>query len=562
MEISVKKKYPAPSTVFERNPAIDTNKESKEALARLLDKLAIISIIFGTVALVFSLWRIPAIGWHPSIFIDIFFYISGIGVFLFRGRTSSLTTSVLLIAIVTLVNLANYLTLGLAHTGFLLLTSCCVFVGALFDLKAGLIFLLFFVIVCLSMVAGVYVGWLPLCQVPDSYFSSLPSWLYHISLSTLFTTLILITVSSIYTRLVHSLNVMMNQQGELKENENQYRLLTENMHDVVFIQDLNMGLIYISPSGVTLFGYSLSGLKKRWAEGIMTPESFAQAQRVFLEMSSKKNVKEGDVPVLEFSFVRKNKTVFPGEMHPVMVLDGNGKLIGWQAMLRDISEMKHSEAEQRRNAEEQEILLRELYHRTKNNMQLINSLLSLQLSYIKDENATRVGEEIKCRIHAMSLVHQQLYQSKEFFSINLKTYISKLCQVLLDTYSMHQTKIDLQLHLQEICVSMDTAIPCGLILNELLINALKYAYTDQHKGTLEVKLFCNSNNNIILSVKDNGQGLPVNQDVNNLTSFGFQIIQLLSERDLHGSVVFNSEPSLGTSCVISFNDVSPYGYHE
>jgi two-component sensor histidine kinase len=193
---------------------------------------------------------------------------------------------------------------------------------------------------------------------------------------------------------------------------------------------------------------------------------------------------------------------------------------------------------------EKETLLQEIYHRTKNNMQVICSLLSLQAKNVKDEQVLTILQETQNRIKSMALVHTKLYQSKDLSMINLKSYIEDLTSHLFKAYHIDTNKILLKRCTDDILVSIDSAVPCGLIINEIIVNTLKYAFPDDRKGEITIGLHSTDKGEVELRIADNGIGLPKEFDVKQSKSLGLQIVYGLAEDQLSGKIELNRENGL------------------
>jgi len=172
---------------------------------------------------------------------------------------------------------------------------------------------------------------------------------------------------------------------------------------------------------------------------------------------------------------------------------------------------------------EKEVLLKEIHHRVKNNLQVISSLLNLQSKNIEDEKALEAIKEGRDRVKSMALIHQNLYQDDNLTGVDAKEYIDKLTHSLFASYNIERDKIKLETDIDALKIDVDTIIPLGLILNELISNALKYAFTEKETGTLEVKLK-QQQEHLLLEVNDNGKGLPEGWNKKS-SSLGYQLIQ-------------------------------------
>lgn len=189
---------------------------------------------------------------------------------------------------------------------------------------------------------------------------------------------------------------------------------------------------------------------------------------------------------------------------------------------------------------EKETLLRELYHRTKNNMQVVVSMINLQTLDIKDKNTLQIFKDTKNRIHTMALVHEKLYETHDLSRIDLKVYFNELIDLLNKSYKVITKNICFEKDLNSVFASIDSAIPCGLIVNELVSNSIKYAFED-NKGTIRIRLEKRKNGGIYFSIEDNGKGLPNDFDIYESTSMGFRTVLALAEHQLDGRLKINSK---------------------
>ncbi|HAT65053.1 MAG TPA: hypothetical protein DCS66_10690 [Flavobacteriaceae bacterium] len=190
------------------------------------------------------------------------------------------------------------------------------------------------------------------------------------------------------------------------------------------------------------------------------------------------------------------------------------------------------------NVEEKNILLKEIHHRVKNNLQVISSLLSLQQRQITDSQASQAIQEGRDRVKAMALIHQNLYQDTNLIGVEAKEYITKLASNLIANYKTNTKKIAIKTDIDQIKLDVDTMIPLGLIINELISNALKYAFENKESGAIEITLK-DAENLLHLSLKDNGKGLPKDFSVERSESLGFRLIKAFSEK-LKANLTINS----------------------
>jgi two-component sensor histidine kinase len=220
----------------------------------------------------------------------------------------------------------------------------------------------------------------------------------------------------------------------------------------------------------------------------------------------------------------------------------------------EIREHKITERKLKDTLENNEILLRELYHRTKNNMQTISAFLDVQSAYLQDERLESVVNSVDQRIQAMALVHQKLFESKDLSRINLGEYITDLCYMVLNNMDVDPNRVAITFDLEEVSVLIDIAIPCGIIVTELLSNAVKHGFSNNRKGTVGVFLSRSADHEIILRVRDNGVGVGGDFDFRSVDSFGLTILRQLVESQLRGTLSFDADQGSGVACTITFRD--------
>ena len=214
----------------------------------------------------------------------------------------------------------------------------------------------------------------------------------------------------------------------------------------------------------------------------------------------------------------------------------------------DITAGKNMQKQIETSLKEKDVLLKEIHHRVKNNLQIIISLLNLQTGYIKDEVTLKAVKDGQSRVRSMALVHEKFYQSDELSEIDFAEYIEKLCHFIYQSYGDKTDRIHLQISGDKIGLDMDTAMPCGLLVNEIVSNSYKYAFPNQEKGKIQID-FKKIDNKIILLVQDNGVGFPEEYDLEKGESLGMQLIQALTSQ-LDGELIVSREN--GTSFKISF----------
>ena len=198
---------------------------------------------------------------------------------------------------------------------------------------------------------------------------------------------------------------------------------------------------------------------------------------------------------------------------------------------------------------EKETLLKEIHHRVKNNMQIVSSLLSLQTRNIEDKKYKDIFIDSQNRIHAMALIHEKLYHSENLAHINFKEYIDEIVSNISSSYGLN-SNIKIDINVENIPINIDNAVPCGLIINELITNSLKYAFPKGRRGKIQISVKSKENNLIQLSIGDDGIGIPKDLDIRNAKTLGLTLITALAENQLDGEIIINREK--GTEFQINF----------
>jgi two-component sensor histidine kinase/HAMP domain-containing protein len=222
-----------------------------------------------------------------------------------------------------------------------------------------------------------------------------------------------------------------------------------------------------------------------------------------------------------------------------------------RSLQRENEIKKKAEKEISKSLEEKEVLLKEIHHRVKNNLQIVSSLFFFQSKKITDPQTLEMFREGQNRVKSMALIHERLYQSGDLANINFKEYVKKLINFLLQSYGVNQSKIKLKTNIADIELAVDTAVPCGLIINELISNSLKHGFDSEASGEIRIDMGHNENNKLILIISDNGKGIPENLNIQETDSLGLRLVNNLTIQ-LNGKVEFFNRN--GTTVKLIFDD--------
>jgi PAS domain S-box-containing protein len=219
---------------------------------------------------------------------------------------------------------------------------------------------------------------------------------------------------------------------------------------------------------------------------------------------------------------------FPVEIRSARIETSDGPilLLGFV----DISAKGHEAARILAALKEKEILLAEIHHRVKNNLQIVSSLLDLQAGRVGDQTTRDLLRDSQNRIHSMALIHQALYGSNDFESVDFAQFSATLLSALTESYSVDPGRIVIRVDVEPVQLPIDTAVPCGLVVNELITNALKHAFPNQNHGEIRIALTRQVGNEVLLSVSDNGIGLPDHVDIMRTETIGLQLVELLADQ--------------------------------
>jgi PAS domain S-box-containing protein len=314
--------------------------------------------------------------------------------------------------------------------------------------------------------------------------------------------------------------------------------LIDNLQVGILVEDESRHITHVNHAFSKMFGLrapteSLFGVDSRLL--FVQPQRFASRIEEIIKRAD--SVVGEELHLHDHIYIRNYIPLSVGENYHYHL---------WQYM--DVTEGKHTEEQIKASLNEKEVLLKEIHHRVKNNLQIISSLLNLQANKIEDRTSLQVFKESQNRVKAMALIHERLYQSSDLAQIDFAGYVRNLTGHLMRSYKASSDSIRLNLQVDPVPMSFDVAIPCGLIINELVSNSLKYAFTNNHGGQIWIRFTEEADQRLRLVVKDNGGGLPENTDIENTQSLGLKLVRSLTEQ-LEGNLSFHNEN--GFECEIS-----------
>lgn len=338
----------------------------------------------------------------------------------------------------------------------------------------------------------------------------------------------------------------------LKENQDLLNAVFSGTNDAIFVKDRECRLIMANPATLRIIG--------KTAQEVLGKKD----EEIYENPEIGRSTMENDYRIMESGYSEIVEEIIEGPQGRQVFLstktprlDADGRIIGIIGVACNITDRKLAEKElrkahddlevrvQERTAElqdslnEKEILLREIHHRVKNNMQVISGLLMLQEEFSNDGKFIEMIKESQNRIASMALIHEKLYRSESLSKIDFKEYVDDLISSLFESYGVTENKVKLKVTVESISIGIDAAIPCGLIINELVSNSLKHAFPGDKNGEIEISMSSTGNDMIELLVRDNGIGIPEGIDFRKTESLGLHIVNILVENQLHGEITMN-----------------------
>jgi len=323
-------------------------------------------------------------------------------------------------------------------------------------------------------------------------------------------------------------------EEELRISEGKFKDIFEYANIGIFQVDPDGNIITANTAFAQILGYESN--KEIKQVNLFKDVFFEELELNKMLLELDKSVKQGEY---EFLWRIKSGKVIWVQLTTHAIKDLKGKVLYFEGFVNEITDKKVAESKLLSSLKEKEILLQEIHHRVKNNLQVISSLLNLQARAIVNTEVKELLRESQNRVKTMALIHEKLYKSKDFMVINFADYLKSLVDYLVRSYSINTNLISVVLKVNDVSFGIESAIPCGLIVNELVSNALKHAFPEGRMGAVQISLL-KRRKYYHLKVSDNGAGLPEKLDIYNTESLGLQLVNTLAAQ-LGGKISSSSK---------------------
>jgi PAS domain S-box-containing protein len=303
--------------------------------------------------------------------------------------------------------------------------------------------------------------------------------------------------------------------------------IVDTMSNFLLLLDKDKNIVNINQATSDLLGYDNIELTGKPVE-VIFPEKERESVINYFE----KLMEKSPITNTETCFLTKSGEIIPVLLSISLIRTKENEIIGIVCIGSDITDITKAQNEIKASLEEKELLLQEVHHRVKNNLQVISSLLNLQSSYVTDENDLELFKDSQSRVRSMAFIHEQIYQSSNFSSIEFSVYIRNLVTYLSHYYSVDQNNINLNINVEDLSMDLNTSIPVGLIVNEIVTNSLKHAFPNNRDGEIYIDLHSINDHQYKLVIADDGVGLPKDFDFENAQTLGLQLVNgLVSQLD-------------------------------
>ncbi|MBP8082140.1 MAG: PAS domain S-box protein [Spirochaetes bacterium] len=357
-------------------------------------------------------------------------------------------------------------------------------------------------------------------------------------------------ISGFYETFSQMVLSVSSRENAILKSESLLDKIFKTMRDAITVCDKNGNITFMNPTAKKYSGLSVGDniFKSKNPSIIYSDYKDEPIEKNLLPLYEAFKSKTNQTGIYKMQFA---DSVFKWVSEYVYAFeDDDHNFDGMLSCAADITELKVSSQKISDTLREKDILLKEIHHRVKNNLQIISSLLSLQANTIKNAEITSILSESRNRVKTMALIHEKLYQSSDLTRIEIRSYLKNLVQQIFAGSSADIRQISYEVRSDNVFMSIDDAVPCGLIINELVSNSIKHAFNDGRKGRIIVEFLLLPNGKRSLAVADDGEGIPHNFDIDKTDSLGMKLVSSLSKQ-------IGGEPNIirqdnGTAVIIIF----------
>jgi PAS domain S-box-containing protein len=335
------------------------------------------------------------------------------------------------------------------------------------------------------------------------------------------------------------------------ESEYQWRSHLNNTPIGVMQWNLDLTITDWNPAAERIFGYSKAELLGKDGLCVVPKSIYQEVKTALIQLLLEDSFSDQYRHGINNNITKSGK-IITCEWFNTPITSSNGTITGIAALFQDITSKETAKDQIETSLAEKNILLKELYHRTKNNMQLISSFLILESQYYQSPDVVELVESVNSRIQTMSMVHEKLCQSENLSRLNIREYIEEIVS-LIRSYNISTQEINCSCMIEEIELSIDTAIPLGLVINEIVTNTFKHAFPEIQSGNLLIKLYQTKKDSIVLEISDDGVGFPKGREKSTST-FGMITIMNIIEKQMQGKIEVSSDSGVSYRIVIQVSE--------
>ena len=332
----------------------------------------------------------------------------------------------------------------------------------------------------------------------------------------------------------------------LRKSEEMFRTLFFSAPLGIAIAGPEGRFIEINDSGCRMLGYSKEELREMSFLDITYPNDLSETQKLADKVWDGKS----DFYQTEKRYLKKDGSLLWATTNASVIRDKSGKIQYWIGIMEDISQRKQAEDSLKNSLKVKQMLLREIHHRVKNNLEIISSLIDLGSMNTDNREKQKLLSDVSSRINSMALIHNQLYESDRFDKVDMKRHVQEMVDNILIIYGNGEKLINFVIEASEMYLSVEQAIPSALALNEIITNSFKHAFRENKQGTINICINNPTDDTVFMRVKDDGVGISKGIDFNNTKGIGLKLVKHLIEDQLKGEICVNRED--GTEICLEF----------